>query len=60
MKAFAVSSQKEDLVARAVLPESEAFKKCKLDYRNSEFSFKIMKINNSIQIYFFPAASLTS
>lgn len=30
MKAFAMSSLEEDLVARAVLPESEAFKKVQI------------------------------
>lgn len=60
MKALAMSSQKENLVIRAVLPKSEAFRKCKLHFNNSEFRFKILKINNSIQIYFFPAGSLSS
>lgn len=53
MKALSMMSQKEDLVTRAVLPKSETFRKCKLDFNNSEFRFKILKINNSIQIYFF-------
>lgn len=60
MQALAMSSQKEDLVVRAVLLKSEAFKKCKLDFSSSEFRFKILKINNNIQIYFFPAGSLSS
>lgn len=48
-----MSSQKEDLVVRAVLLKSEAFQKCKLDFSSSEFRFQILQINNNIQILFF-------
>lgn len=38
----------------------QSIQKCKLDFNSSEFWFKILKINKSIQIYFFPAGSLSS